>query len=390
MIENNIHLTEMYSCEVSESSYFGDSPFDIIFQDTSSGDIEKMAFCSYSEYIDEVYYSDNLWKCLAVCADLRNNFDDFLDTDRPLSIEGTPEVSKLFLAQSILTQDWISFCREEPTEDEWYVHDNIFNYFTDLLDTVLVKDSYINFKKYPKELCQQVAEVYIFCNKYHQDLYTNLISIFPDLVKKFTLLDELAPYLTTYTYLECHAKYSNIIQELQNRHSEIPLVALSNVDNILATNINTKAPEYCPQYNSTINTPMSEPLQKEPIMTTKLQTAIDTTVAVHKDSLQTAASIEAGNIALNFLTERLKDILPSQAKLVLYLPGSELLVATIATVAINTFSPGNKKALIASRAMTTAAYGKLFAKINITKLIEDVVDKIPMDMFTTIEDGSNV
>jgi hypothetical protein len=107
----------MYSCVVSESNYFGDSPFDIILKYINSDYPQVITFSSYSEYIDEVYYSDNLWKCLAVSAELSSNFDDFLDTDRPLSIEGTPEVSKLFLAQSILTQDWISFCPEEHTDD---------------------------------------------------------------------------------------------------------------------------------------------------------------------------------------------------------------------------------------------------------------------------------
>ena len=120
--------------------------------------------------------------------------------------------------------------------------------------------------------------------------------------------------------------------------------------------------------------------------TSRSQDTIEVTVNVHKESIQNAATIEAGNIALTFLTERLKNVLPPQAQLFLYLPGSEIMIATVATIGIHTFAPDNPKAMIAAKAMTTAAYGKLFAKINVSKLIEDIIDKIPTDMLLPSKD----
>lgn len=241
-----------------------------------------------------------------------------------------------------------------------------------------------------------------------------LVATFPDILTRSVILETIGKHISKKTFDTCVENYNAFVEKATQILNPLPVLEkkpmFPDSDDYLlkamkhlqdfedpaevevvkpkpkASN-KSKAPEILqPQLPKTEVTLMStpQPLTTEVTNMSKIEKTLNVTVDVHKESIQNAATIEAGNIALTFLTERLKDVLPAQAQLFLYLPGAELVIATVATIGIHTFAPDNPKAMIAAKAMTTAAYGKLFARINVSKLIEDVIDKIPASTLLNI------
>lgn len=239
-------------------------------------------------------------------------------------------------------------------------------------------------------------------NKENIDL---LLVEFPDIFTHSKILETIGNYISKEKFDICVNNYNKAISKLLYSSATISnsggLIFKKNGELMSKfTNLCfNESPNNIPINNTTteiLNTMTTKPdptlttlASREMILgkaTSRSQDTIEVTVNVHKESIQNAATIEAGNIALTFLTERLKNVLPPQAQLFLYLPGSEIMIATVATIGIHTFAPDNPKAMIAAKAMTTAAYGKLFAKINVSKLIEDIIDKIPTDTLLPSKD----
>lgn len=107
------------------------------------------------------------------------------------------------------------------------------------------------------------------------------------------------------------------------------------------------------------------------------QTILATALEVNKASLQTAATIELGNVAISTISKKIGGSLPLMLRGYKDHPLFEVLVANIATMAINHFAPENEKGKVISEAMMQAAMLKMVQSFNIPEMVNELIEDIP-------------
>lgn len=194
--------------------------------------------CYYSDYIDNIYHDNITWvvPLIGLSEDenygeitLLHDFDNFLDSGEAYEASATDNSIKLLLGAAVFSYEefpgFIPTNAEEHTDtlnryDEVidYVDDNIFNEWCRIEERVCREFSYIRVSEDELDLFTKVAETLIYCkgSTLSSAYFNNLVLTFPTLIKQFTLLDELAPFITKEHYDQVHQKYSDIIEEHLN------------------------------------------------------------------------------------------------------------------------------------------------------------------------------
>lgn len=133
-----------------------------------------------------------------------------------------------------------------------------------------------------------------------------------------------------------------------------------------------------PQFHSLVIYPQPS-ITKEPIMTKtsiveRAQATGSRIIAANKQAAQSAAYLEAGNIANNQLAKVAGKKLPLMLRGYADTPWGKLVIANIAQQLAAEFRPNHKQLQSLTAAMTVAAYSEVIKLVNIDGVIDELLE----------------
>jgi hypothetical protein len=114
---------------------------------------------------------------------------------------------------------------------------------------------------------------------------------------------------------------------------------------------------------------------------TKMNGTVNKIMTKNTTAAKSGALIAAGSTLNGVIKEQVRNKVPRKYKKLLEHPLADVVVANVASFAVQSFASNNYKASIATEAMMQAAMAEFFASFNIEKIIADVLGTVNLDEF---------